>query len=341
MAKNEIYDYEFFDELESQISPAIGNASHLFNRHIYGALYAYYKFNRGKVENILFFETCLQEQPSTLHNEMTVVLFELVHDSTFVDRDRLDLFILNFFKQNFLMNWDKEVRYKQRLIAEYHRVFQKVNYLDEEVWNKLIDMTINCVKIQNMDKYDTMLKGLLWYNGNPKSPKFKKLNKEIEKFKDRIRNSPNRHWKYDVEKVRWRTYDELLLTREEFDENYIHIFPELDMNKQDLQVVSEKKEITFEEVKKMVSDKLKKNINIMKLKNELIDESKLDDKMIEEAIMQITKENQKKMVDDLKRKGMFIPDMPQEKIAEMKKAYMKAVPAAKAGKKDAAGGKKK
>jgi hypothetical protein len=199
MAKNNIYDYEFFEELERQITPVIANGSFLQVRVIYGALFAYYKFNRGRPENILFFETALEEEPSVLHVEMSSVLFELAHEATIMDRDRLDLLIMNFFKPNFLLNWDREVKYKPRLVTELFTIFMKVNYLDEEVWDKLIETSTSAKRINNMDHYDTMLKGLIWYNENPKSPKFQLLKKEINLFKDKIYKNENRLWKYDPE----------------------------------------------------------------------------------------------------------------------------------------------
>ncbi len=340
MAKNEIYDNEFFDELESQINPVIANSQFLLPRQIYGALYGYYKFSRGRPENVLFFETCLEEEPSVLHNEMSYELFELAHDSEFVDKDRLDLFILNFFKPNFLTNWDKEVRYKQRLIAEFHRIFTKTEYLDEEVWMKLIDMTVNAQRINNMDNYDKMLKGMIWYNDNPKSPMFKKVTKDIEKFKNRIRTNPNRFWKYDVERVKWRSYDELVASREEFDDSYVHAFNFNDVVKADKIVVKEKKEYTMDEVKKIIENKIKEKIPVNKIKYDLSGELKVDQAIVDEALVEIAKEKQSKAVEDLRRKGLFVPEMSSNDLKEYGKK-MKPAPSAtpKAG--AAKGGKKK
>lgn len=336
MAKNDIYDTEFFDELESQVSPVIANASFLAPRMLYGALYGYYKFARGRPENILFYETALEEDPSVLHSEMTSELFELANTSAIVDKDRLELFITNFFKPNFLNNWDQEVRHKQRLIAEYHRIFMKVNYLDEEVWNKLIDITINAKRINNMNNYHTMLTGLLWYNDNPKSPKFKKIDKEVQKFKDRIRLNPNRMWKYDPEAATWRTYDQLLLNREEIDENFVHTFQMIEHTRAEVKEVIQKKEWTVEETKKLVEDKLKQKVNIIKIRRDLIAEEKIPDQMIEEAIMRITKETQTKSVENLKKKGTFELDMDEKTRMQMRKNMMQPVAPAK----PAAGGKK-
>ena len=192
-------DNEFFDELEGQITPTIANASFLNVRQIYGALFAYYKFERGKPENILFFEHAFEESPQVLHCDLSLQLFELACTSSIVDKERLELFTTNFFKPNFLMNWDKQVNKKQRLIAEFYRIFRKVNYLDEQVWNKLIETALKAPRIMNLENYDLMLKGMMWYNDTPQSPKFQKLTKEIEIFKNKIKQNENRFWRYDAD----------------------------------------------------------------------------------------------------------------------------------------------
>ncbi len=201
MAKNKIFDNEFFDELDNLVTPSICNSAYLQTRQIYGALYGYYTFNRGKPENIMFFEHALEEKPEVLHCEMSSILFELAHSTTLMDTERLDLLITNFFKPNFLTNWDKQVLHKQRLVTELFRIFQKVNYLDGDVWKKLIETTGKLPRIQNLNNYHTMLNSLIWYNNNPQSPKFQKLEKEIDKFKNRVRQNENTFWRYDVEVI--------------------------------------------------------------------------------------------------------------------------------------------
>jgi hypothetical protein len=201
MAYSKNLDVEFFEDLDSQITPTIANAAFINVRLMYGALYAYYTFERGKPENILFFEHAFEESPQVLHCEMSTKLFELANNTSIIDKERLELFKMNFFKPNFLMNWDTQVRHKQRLIGEFHRIFKNGNFLDEEVWNKLIDSTIKAPRIMNMDNYDNMLNGLVWYNDNPQSPKFQKLGKEIETFKNKIKQNENRNWRYDPDVI--------------------------------------------------------------------------------------------------------------------------------------------
>ncbi len=337
MALNNIFDYEFFDELEKQISPVIANNSVLQDRLIYGALYGFYKFNRGRPENLLFFETALEEEPSVLHCDMSSVLFQLAHEATIMDRDRLELMTINFFKPNMLLNWDKEVKYKQRLIANYHRIFMKINYVDEEVWRKLIECTIRLKRVNNMEDYDTMLKGLMWYNDNPKSPKFQKISNELEIFRDKIRKNENRLWKYDPETANWRTYEDLLKSREEIDETYAYTFVSEAITKGDKKEVIEKKDITIEEVKKLVAEKLKQSMPILKIKAELL-EVNAPPEYIEQSLVEIAKENQKKNVDSMRKKGIFVPEMSIKELEDMKNKERKVAKVAAGA--PAAGGKK-
>lgn len=199
MAKVGHLDYEFFDELDSQMNPTLLDNAYLTDRYFYGALYAYYTFNRGKAENIIFFENGLEPEPNIMHTEMSIILFEKAYDSEIVDRDRLKILIENFYKPNFLDNWDQEVVYKQRLIAEFFRIFKKVNYLDEELGRVLIDTAMDTPRFQNLDNYHKILTGMLWYHETPESPFFQKLDKELNSFRDRIRNNENRLWRYDPE----------------------------------------------------------------------------------------------------------------------------------------------
>jgi hypothetical protein len=276
-----------------------------------------------------------------LHIEMSSVLFQLAHEATNMDKDRLDLMVMNFFKPNFLTNWDKEVKYKQRLLAELFTIFIKVNYLDEDVWNRMIETAVNMKRINNMDNYDIILNGLIWYDSNPKSPKFQKIKKEIDLFKDKIFKNENRLWKYDPDKAAWRTYDDLLKTREEIDETFVYGFVAEDITKGDKKVVVEKKEVTLDEVKKMVADKIKQNVNVLKIKADLRELNILPH-MIEDSLIAVAKENQSKNVEALRKKGVFVPEMSNKQISDLKLAQRKvAKSAAPGGAKKAEDGKKK
>lgn len=199
MAKNNLFETGFFDELDSQMNPSNLDISHLHVRQIYGALYAYYKFGRGKPENIMFFENALEINPTVMHIEMSIKLFEMIFETSVIESDRLDLFLTNFFLPNFLTNWDLQVKFKQRLVKEFHRVLMKLKFVNEFLWENLIETTLSFKRVQNLDNYLTMLEGLNWYNSYPKSPKFQKLNKEIETFKDQVRKNENRNWRIDVD----------------------------------------------------------------------------------------------------------------------------------------------
>jgi hypothetical protein len=199
MALNNIFDHEFFDELDSQINLTIVNSNVIYIRTLYGLLFAYYKFNRGKNENIYYFEKCVEADPAGMHMEMSIPLFELASNSTIIDKDRMNTNFHNFYKPNFTQNWTQQIDKKQRLLVDMCRIFPKVKMLDDDIWSKIFETLNKTKRIQNLDKYDTILKALLWYNSCPESPRFQKMTEIIEKFKDRVRQNENRSWKYDVD----------------------------------------------------------------------------------------------------------------------------------------------
>ena len=79
------------------------------------------------------------------------------------------------------------------------RILPEYRVTDDEIWNKLIKTVFDYSRICNLDNYDVMLKGLVWYNTYPESPLYNKLGKKIEEFKGKITKDENRAWKYDVE----------------------------------------------------------------------------------------------------------------------------------------------
>jgi hypothetical protein len=199
MALNNIMDTEFFDYLDAQINLTVANANIIYIRTLYGLLYAYYKFNRGKNENIYYFEKCLEDSPRDMHMEMSVPLFDLANQTTIIDKDRMNTNFFNFYKPNFLGNWKEQLIYKQRLIAEICRIFPKHKVVDEDLWMKVLETIPKFKRINNIDNYDIILKGLNWYNSYPESPRFQKIDKIVDEFKDRVRKNENRSWKYDVD----------------------------------------------------------------------------------------------------------------------------------------------
>jgi hypothetical protein len=199
MALNQIWDKEFFDELDNMINLTIVNSNEIYIRTLYGLLFGYYKFNRGKNENIYFFEKSIELHPPGMHMEMSIPLFDIASSSSIIDKDRMNSNFYSFYKPCFLENWNQQVNFKQRLLAEMCRIFPKHKMIDEDIWTKIFETLQKYKRINNLDHYDLILKGLLWYDSYPESPRYKKCTKIIEQFKDRVRKVENRSWKYDVD----------------------------------------------------------------------------------------------------------------------------------------------
>lgn len=199
MARSNNLDPQLFDDLDNRINFNLVNHDVISPRHIYGALYSYYKLNRGKLENILNFENLLESEPTMLHSEMTIVLLDLVHETKVVDPERLNILFRSFYKINLMDAWQREIHFKIRNIAEMHRLFMKHNITDSDLTKLLVESTIKQGRITDIRKYHQLLTGLDWINKNPKSHYYKQLDKEIEEFKDRIRQNENKRWRYDVD----------------------------------------------------------------------------------------------------------------------------------------------
>ena len=109
-----------------------------------------------------------------------------------------------------------------------------------------------------------------------------------------------------------------------------------EIKKEDKKIVFEKKEVSFAEVKKIITEKLNKGINILKVRKELLDQN-VSNELINEALLEFAKETQDKTVENMKKKGTFSPEMSSEQIKEIKKKEISsskaAAPKADAGKK--------
>lgn len=201
MARSNNLDPDLFDELDNRINFNLVNNDVITPRHIYGALYSYYKVNRGKLENILNFENLLESEPTMLHSEMTLVLLDLVHETKVVDPERLNILFRSFYKINLIDAWEREIHYKIRNVAELHRLFIKHDIHDVDLTKLLIDSTLNQGRINDIRKFHQLLVGLDWMNKNPKSQFYNKLDNEIITFKNKIRKNENKSWKYDLDVI--------------------------------------------------------------------------------------------------------------------------------------------
>jgi DNA-directed RNA polymerase specialized sigma54-like protein len=91
-----------------------------------------------------------------------------------------------------------------------------------------------------------------------------------------------------------------------------------EIKKEDKKTVFEKKEVSFAEVKKIITEKLNKGINILKVRKELLDQN-VSNELINDALLEFAKETQDKTVENMKKKGTFSPEMSSEQIKEIKK----------------------
>lgn len=104
-----------------------------------------------------------------------------------------------YLKNTITATFDKEFKFRETGLVKLGLLLKKNGVLDEKIWDRWIKRIVEIKRIRNIEDYHTMLQLLLWYNDNPKSPKFSMIEKDIDIFKNQIRNNPNRNWKYDPE----------------------------------------------------------------------------------------------------------------------------------------------
>jgi len=133
----------------------------------------------------------------------------------------------------------------------------------------------------------------------------------------------------------------LLRTREDIDESYVYSFICGDLSKGDTKKVVEKKEHTQEDVKKMIMEKFKQNVPILKIKQDLKDINVQND-LIEGCLVDIAKEQQAKNVENLRKKRLLVTELTAKQSLELRIAQRKgaATGGAAGGAGGAAGAKK-
>jgi hypothetical protein len=81
------------------------------------------------------------------------------------------------------------------LCAELHFL----SYYDEEIWNKIVETSIQKIKINNTHYWSTIYETLNEMNDDEKCPFHKKLGPKIEELVKK-HFTEDRKWRYDLEK---------------------------------------------------------------------------------------------------------------------------------------------
>lgn len=199
MAKNNIFDIEFFDELDKQINLTNLSSSAILFRQVFGALYAYYKFSKGKVENIVFMEKILEGDPFVLHPKWIFELIEVAFETTVIDKDRLEVMYETVFKPNILHNWKNQIAHNDQLKIYMFSLLMKFRIFDKDIWDRIVSDAALTKRVRYIKNFDKILFALNWYNNQKDSPGYQQINKEIETFKKQIKESENKNWKYDAD----------------------------------------------------------------------------------------------------------------------------------------------
>merc|ERR1711957_288722 len=122
----------------------------------------------------------------------------------------------------------------------------------------------------------------------------------------------------DTENIRFRSYDELLENKEEFNEDYIYTNWAGNQKKQDTKVIEERIIMSREEVKDFLEKNLAAKKPYYNIKSELLDNGVMES-VIENVFLETLKDIQLKKVSDLRKQGKFTPEMTKEQLSKKKK----------------------
>ncbi len=89
--------------------------------------------------------------------------------------------------------------------------------------------------------------------------------------------------------MEYRTYKDLFAEREEIDDKYIFIHDSGKKKKADVKVVENKKDLTEEEVRKIVSEKIANKDSFLKIKIYLREEKDVQEEIINKIFIEFVK----------------------------------------------------
>lgn len=135
-------------------------------------------------------------------------------DNRQLERKHMTNLIDTQFKKVLLDRWQSEVVYNQRVLFGLCAELHFLGYYDEEIWNKIVDTSIQKIKINNTHYWSTIYETLCQMNDDENCPFHKKLGQKIEELVKK-HFTEDRKWRYDLEKRGMRSLQELIDKRDE------------------------------------------------------------------------------------------------------------------------------
>ena len=153
-----------------------------------GAVYGYWKSNNGSAWALEYWEKYLTSQAKDLHVQSVVELCEAFRENRTHHRDHIRTMITDHFKPMILDKWAAEVEFNQRVLYDFMKELENLDYYDKDIWMKCFTTIGNKKRINNttyFHYFNTVMRKL---NTQPESPLFKQLDENIAKLKEKHYN---------------------------------------------------------------------------------------------------------------------------------------------------------
>jgi hypothetical protein len=120
----------------------------------------------------------------------------------------------NMFKKHILDNWTEEVVYNQRTMLDLMKWLHWIRWYDEQVWEKIIDTTIQKRKINAFKDFQMVHNTLCYMNEDHENcPLAGTLGEKIEQFMNK-HYTEDRKWKYCDKRRIEKPISEIIARRE-------------------------------------------------------------------------------------------------------------------------------
>ena len=156
-----------------------------------------------------YFESVLEYHVPRIRVIEIVELCEAFTENKNLGKDYFNKKLDTIWKNAILSRWKREVIFSRKNTFRLCQVFEKLNYWNNELWDKLIERIHGLKDVRNRDFTIAYYEQFNRMNTDKGNPYFGKLNEQINKIKNKLITT-HQDWDYNVEEMRPWTYDEWL-----------------------------------------------------------------------------------------------------------------------------------
>uniref|UniRef100_A0A7S3NXM6 Uncharacterized protein n=1 Tax=Euplotes crassus TaxID=5936 RepID=A0A7S3NXM6_EUPCR len=209
-----------------------------------------------------------------------------------------------YLKPRLLEVWDPKLLYNQRTMNDLIVEFKKLNYYDEEIFEKIIDSLLVKKRIQNIYLFETFHQFMNEVNENPKGSLYQKWTEKINQFEEKHYTADFK-WRYNAEERRRRTHKELVARRDEFDwEDFVEVETTDEREERERKRIEEEQQRKYSVYnKELFVKQVKKYRAEGKTMIEMMVYLDVDEEALENAFQAISQEEQLERLEELRKEN--------------------------------------